>query len=350
MSHAPFRAAGREHRERQHNKGAARHGNFAHDHEPPESSHCISTIAKERKERSGVEPHLHPPRLLRIHHLSALRRGARAMPSTLSVDPNARPLPLLHSVREISLARAPAAHAVHFPADMRALFALFDHSDDVQFWIKDAHGSYRWINRGFLLNYSMESPAQVLGKTDFELSPPYIASKFRMDDDRVLAGVPVTSRIELVGRFDHTAVWCVTDKVALRDTRGQVYATAGICSPIKGRDLAPSVDDVALGKVIVLFHERYAERWHNDDLAKLSNLSLRAFERRFLKTIGMPAQVYLRRVRVREATRELVFSKRTLAEIAVACGFADQSHLTREFRRETKMTPAAYRKLYASAT
>jgi len=62
-----------------------------------------------------------------------------------------------------------------FPTDMRALFALFDHSEETQFWIKDREGKYRWINRGFLVNYSMECPEQVLGKTDFELSPLYIA-------------------------------------------------------------------------------------------------------------------------------------------------------------------------------
>ena len=236
-----------------------------------------------------------------------------------------------------------------FSPDARALAALFDRSDDGLFWIKDKHGKYQWINRGFMLNYSLKSREEVVGKTDFDFSPPYIASKYRMDDERVMAGETVTSRVELVGRFDHTASWCVTDKVALRDKKGNVYATAGITSPIAGRDATPAIEDVAIGKVIVRIHEHFSERWMNEDLAKLSNLSVRAFERRFVKAIGVPVQQYLRRVRVREATRELVFSKRTLVEIAGICGFADQSHFTREFRRETKMTPAAYRKLYAGA-
>jgi AraC family transcriptional regulator len=53
---------------------------------------------------------------------------------------------------------------------------------------------------------------------------------------------------------------------------------------------------------------------------------------------------YLRRLRVEFACRELVGSKKSIAEVAVTAGFADQSHLHRAFRREMGMTPAQYRK------
>ncbi|HSE40590.1 MAG TPA: AraC family transcriptional regulator [Acidobacteriota bacterium] len=36
-------------------------------------------------------------------------------------------------------------------------------------------------------------------------------------------------------------------------------------------------------------------------------------------------------------------SNDSLSEIALRSGFADQSHLTRSFKRETGWTPAAYR-------
>jgi len=238
-------------------------------------------------------------------------------------------------------------HGAPLSSTLSAIVSLFDHLDQVQFWIKDQAGRYCAINREFLLNYSFRTPDQVVGKSDFDLSPPYLAEKYRIDDERVLAGQTVSGRIELVGRFDHTARWCVTHKVPLRDESGKIYGTAGITMPLTGKSIAPDVQDVAIAKVVTLLHERYAERWSNASLAKLANLSVRAFERRFLSRIGDSAQHYVRRVRVREATRLLVFSKRSLADIAADCGFADQSHFTREFRRETKMTPALYRKRYA---
>ena len=39
-----------------------------------------------------------------------------------------------------------------------------------------------------------------------------------------------------------------------------------------------------------------------------------------------------------------LLSKLPLADVALACGFADQSHLTRTFRRLEGMTPAAFRR------
>jgi AraC-like DNA-binding protein len=37
-------------------------------------------------------------------------------------------------------------------------------------------------------------------------------------------------------------------------------------------------------------------------------------------------------------------SPRTLTDIAFSAGFADQSHMTREFRRLTGLSPGAYRR------
>lgn len=47
-----------------------------------------------------------------------------------------------------------------------ALCALFDCVEGLQFWIKDPKGCYRWVNRGFLLNYALDRREQALGKTD----------------------------------------------------------------------------------------------------------------------------------------------------------------------------------------
>jgi AraC-like DNA-binding protein len=47
---------------------------------------------------------------------------------------------------------------------------------------------------------------------------------------------------------------------------------------------------------------------------------------------------------VEEAARRLADTDQPLAEIALACGFCDQSHLTRTFRRRTGLTPGAWRR------
>jgi AraC family transcriptional regulator len=52
----------------------------------------------------------------------------------------------------------------------------------------------------------------------------------------------------------------------------------------------------------------------------------------------------LRRLRLEAARDALARPGSDLAEVAHACGFADQSHLTRAFRRAFGLTPGAYRR------
>ena len=47
------------------------------------------------------------------------------------------------------------------------------------------------------------------------------------------------------------------------------------------------------------------------------------------------------------ASRALVYTGQALAEVAIGCGFSDQSHFTREFRRHFGRTPREYREHYA---
>jgi len=70
----------------------------------------------------------------------------------------------------------------------------------------------------------------------------------------------------------------------------------------------------------------------------------RAFRREF----HISPSEYVSKCRISRARELLINSKLVLAEIAIEAGFSDQSHLTTAFRRETAMTPAAYRRLYGA--
>jgi AraC family transcriptional regulator len=48
-----------------------------------------------------------------------------------------------------------------------------------------------------------------------------------------------------------------------------------------------------------------------------------------------------------DASRQLVATKRSLADIALAAGFADQAHFSRVFKERTGMTPAKFRAAFA---
>jgi transcriptional regulator GlxA family with amidase domain len=100
------------------------------------------------------------------------------------------------------------------------------------------------------------------------------------------------------------------------------------------------------GAVLDHLRTHYRSTITNGQLARLAGLSVRAFERKFLATFQMPAQKYLRKLRLRMASRALVHSPQSLVEVALGSGFSDQSHFTREFRRHFGRTPRDYRAWY----
>jgi AraC family transcriptional regulator len=65
--------------------------------------------------------------------------------------------------------------------------------------------------------------------------------------------------------------------------------------------------------------------------------------RQFRAAHGCTVGEYIRMVRVAFARRQLTTSDHAIAEIALDAGFADQSQLTKSFKRLTGETPAAYR-------
>jgi AraC family transcriptional regulator len=80
------------------------------------------------------------------------------------------------------------------------------------------------------------------------------------------------------------------------------------------------------------------------DLATECGLSVRHFARAFKETMGTSPHRYLLKRRVETARRLLLDPKRSLLDIALACGFADQSHFTRVFTAAMDISPGALRR------
>jgi AraC family transcriptional regulator len=80
------------------------------------------------------------------------------------------------------------------------------------------------------------------------------------------------------------------------------------------------------------------------DVAQAAGLSATHFARRFKQSTGSAPHQYLMRCRVERAQRLLAETDSAIAQIAFACGFAHQEHLTRVFRRLSGETPARFRR------
>lgn len=79
-------------------------------------------------------------------------------------------------------------------------------------------------------------------------------------------------------------------------------------------------------------------------LAKLCNLSASYFSKAFKATTGVSPHRWVVDRRIERAKSLLMNPVLSLAEVAVRCGFYDQSHLSREFRRSTGKGPAAWKR------
>ena len=114
------------------------------------------------------------------------------------------------------------------------LAELFNYLDDVRVWIKDRDGRISWVNRTTLVLYSPDDPQgrDILGKTDHDLFPAFLADQFLADDEYVLAGNRIVDRVELSHLPDGTTVWHVTNKIPLRGRDGAIIGTAGSTRPL----------------------------------------------------------------------------------------------------------------------
>lgn len=90
-------------------------------------------------------------------------------------------------------------------------------------------------------------------------------------------------------------------------------------------------------------HEHLAEPIALDDLAAVAGLSRFHFARRFRATRGTSPHRFVLEQRVERARTLLERTDRTLPDIAASCGFADQPHMTREFKKRVGVPPGRYR-------
>ncbi len=78
------------------------------------------------------------------------------------------------------------------------------------------------------------------------------------------------------------------------------------------------------------------------ELAAIAQISQYHFCRAFKQMTGLSPHQYLIQQRVERAKQLLQTGEMSIGAVAIACGFAHQSHLHRHFKRLTGVTPKTF--------
>ena len=97
-------------------------------------------------------------------------------------------------------------------------------------------------------------------------------------------------------------------------------------------------------QVLEHIQENYRQNITVEELAEVAALSVAHFSRLFKKATGQSPMAFVMAYRIEQAKRKLTNLDMPIIDIALECGFADQSHFNRVFRKHEGTTPKAYRK------
>jgi AraC family transcriptional regulator len=104
-----------------------------------------------------------------------------------------------------------------------------------------------------------------------------------------------------------------------------------------------------MDRVVEVLREEFRENLSLDRLATEVGVDPIRLSKAFRRAHGRTIGEFVQELRVRAACTQLVDPEVPLADVALACGFSDQSHLTRIFKRVTGTTPGAYRRTVPGA-
>ena len=142
----------------------------------------------------------------------------------------------------------------------------------------------------------------------------------------------------------HRAIMNNADALIVEQQTLQVFARLlDHCRLLEDPEQGAKSNGSGLSRMIDFIRAQYRERITMEELAGVGRCSEMQVLRQFKTELGATPHRYLIQVRIEQA-RRLIAAGLSLADAALQAGFADQSHLTRIFRRRYGVTPATYRR------
>jgi PAS domain S-box-containing protein len=231
--------------------------------------------------------------------------------------------------------------------DAKLSEALFDRVPNVVFFVKDRAGRYVIVNETLRARCGVAHKSELTGRTAQEVFRAPLGARYTEQDKLVLSkGCEIHDKLERHLYAGGGEGWCLTWKAPLRGSDGRVHGLVGLSRDLHGPDDSHP-EYKRLAEAVELLREKYDEPVRMTALARRAGLSLDRLERLVRRVYGLSPRQLLAKTRVDAASEMLRAERMSIAEIAHACGYADHSAFTRQFRAMTGLTPRNYRALHA---
>jgi PAS domain S-box-containing protein len=222
--------------------------------------------------------------------------------------------------------------------------SLFDAVPDIVFFVKDAHGRYMAVNGTLAERCGLPDKESAIGLTAEELFPPPLGEGFAAQDQEILkTGTGIRDHLELHLYAGGRRGWCLTFKEPVRAKDGRIIGVCGISRDLHGPGDRQE-DFAAMSKAIDHIHKHFDEPLRLPQLAEMAGLSVYQFDQRIRSLFHVTAGQYLVKVRIDAACDRLAQTNEVIAQIALSCGYSDQSAFSRQFKQAVGISPLAYRK------
>ena len=174
------------------------------------------------------------------------------------------------------------------------------------------------------------------------------------DPERAEAWEPCSGLFEAHRQFVNGRIaevaWRLSRELIVRDSHTRLAAEGlalemlALAARVAEADASRPNPPRWLARAQDLLHDRFLEDLGIADVAREAGVHPVYLARVFRAQVRVPIGEYLRRLRLEWAARRLARGDEPLCQIALAAGFADQSHFTRAFKAYAGTTPEAYRR------
>jgi PAS domain S-box-containing protein len=222
------------------------------------------------------------------------------------------------------------------------LETLFDQHPDNPFFMKDAELRYIAVNDAMVHFCGARSKKDLIGKRASDFFTKSLYERYERLDRQILAtGRPLTYKMDQSVAPGRPLVWLLFHRFPVKDKSGNISGIVATARQL----LHPGQNHPKysrLHQVIEYINDNCEASLDLKALAGIARVSVSQLDRDFQNIVGLSPRQFQLQARFNKAL-EMMETEPSIAAVAYACGYADQSAFTRRFKKIVGCTPREYR-------